>query len=120
MENTFRKTLSARIEALESELRSVRAALSAYDAETETPLVPASPENRFAGVRPLYGAIEQVLRDNGGRMSREGLMEALVAGGATQGKKRGVHNLRISIDTNATLGKLKLEGDDVLLSPEEL
>lgn len=119
MENTFRKTLIARIESLESELRSVRAALSAYDVEIETPLIPPSPEKRFAGVRPLFPAIAQVLRDNGGRMNREGLMEALIAGGATLHKKRGVHNLRISIDTNMSLGKLKQEGDDVLLSTEE-
>lgn len=118
MENTFRKTLIARIESVRAELRQCEAALKAFDAEASAPIDPRLPQNRFEGVRP-FDAIVEVLRENGGRMNQESLMDTLIASGATLGKKRGRHNLRISLELNTSLGKLIVDGEDVLLPTKE-
>jgi len=118
MENPVRKTLLAAVESTRTQLRQYEAALKAFDAEQVTPIPPSPPESRFAGVRP-FDAIVQVLHENHGRMDREHLMDALVAGGATLGKKRGHHNLRISLDLNVKLGKLEIDGSDVVLPPDK-
>ena len=78
-----------------------------------------SAESRFLGKEPIK-AIRILLAESGGRMNRNRLMEALIAGGATSGKKRGVSNLRISIDLNLQNGNLLGEGDEILLPPDRL
>lgn len=52
-------------------------------------------------------------------MNQESLMDTLIASGATLGKKRGRHNLRISLELNTSLGKLIVDGEDVLLPTKE-
>lgn len=120
MPDTFRSTLLTQIRALEEKLAAARAALNAYDKhpsiDTKEPEVrPAgATSSRFTGMRP-YDAIVRVLAENGGSMDRDDLMKALIEGGAVEGKKRGHHNLRISIDLNESLGKLLVDGTTVSL-----
>lgn len=111
----FREALVQEIATLEGRLDALRAALAAYDLKGTGHMRAQSPSNRFEGMRPTFRAIEIVLTESGGKMKRSDLMDQLVAGGAIIGKKRGLHNLRISIDDNAALGKLKVSGDDVEL-----
>lgn len=125
MPDTFRDTLlrqitslQQQIATLEEKLAASKAALCAYDQHSGVGGVAEQPEDasvaRFAGVRP-FDAIVRVLAEHGGRMDRDALMKVLVDGGATAGKKRGLHNLRISIDVNENLGKLIVDGNTVSL-----
>jgi hypothetical protein len=114
----FRSALLGKIADSEAELSALRAALDAYDHAGSSPASsaePSGPLGRFTGMRPTFRAVEIVLKEHGGRMKRADLVSELVAGGAIVGKKRKEHNLRISIDDNAELGKLILDGDDVVL-----
>lgn len=124
MPDTFRDILLAHISEIETELSAAKAALSAYDRKATTAGDPAdhagqAPEAKpYARVRPFNAIVSILEAARGGRMNREALMQELVSGGALEGKKRGLHNLRISIDLNAKMGKLRLDGDDVILTDE--
>lgn len=121
MPDTFRATLLQLIKSLERQLAAARATLQAYDSQPgkiETaplPDVSGPPSTaRFRGMRP-YDAIVRVLSEHGGAMDRDDLLRELADGGATEGKKRGMHNLRISIEVNESLGKLAVDGSRVAL-----
>lgn len=72
---------------------------------------------RFYQWRPL-DAIREVLRENGGKMTRGELYDILVAGGLTKDRKRASHNIRISIDKNILLENLIAIGDEYVALPE--
>jgi len=65
---------------------------------------------RFYDMRPLNVA-RDILSKHNGRIERAKMLEIMVAGGITCGKKRGQHNLRISLDTNVKNGNLIQKGD---------
>lgn len=68
---------------------------------------------RFYGWRPL-DAIRVVLRERGESMTRKEIHDVLENGGITKDKKRGAHNIRISIDLNIAEGNLiALKGDRI-------
>lgn len=119
MPDSFRDTLLLHIASLKKQLSAAEASLHAYDQVANPPDVqPTDPAAvRFQGMRPI-DAIREALAEHGGRMTREALMQALIDGGATAGKKRGIHNLRISIDVNEKQGKLVVDGDVVSISPD--
>lgn len=48
-----------------------------------------------------------VLQETGRALPQEELTNVLLAGGAATGKKRGKHNIRISIEITLNTGKLK-------------
>jgi hypothetical protein len=116
MSAAFRDGILQQINQMESELKSLRAALTAYD-NAQPRILADSPETRFRGIAPLK-AIRTLLKDNGGRMNRDAIIELLVAGGANIGKKRGNHNLRISIEVNIGNGNLIADGNDIVLPPD--
>jgi hypothetical protein len=64
---------------------------------------------RFSRVRPQV-AIKMVLNEKGPQ-TQEALMRALESGGIALGKKRGLHNSRISIEKTLRTGALQQFGD---------
>jgi hypothetical protein len=117
----FRDTIIRKIAQMKAELAALEAALAAYDRGGEEEVTGDSisihglKSNRFADVKPLFRAVNAVLQENGGKMSRTELIRELIDSGATIGKKRGIHNIRISIDTNIALGKLREKGQTIEL-----
>lgn len=114
MVDEFRESLIRKIDDVQGHLGALRNALKAYDkakhgaVESRT-----AADTRFANMTPTYRAIEIVLRESGGKMTRADLMTSLIDGGAMIGRKRGVHNLRLSIDKNIELGKIFQRGESV-------
>lgn len=93
----------------------MRAALSAYDkSRLKRPSREVEPDKRFQGRSPIQ-AIRILLGEAGGKMKRAALMSSLMQGGAALGKKRGEHNLRISIEVNISNGNLVASGDSIAL-----
>lgn len=113
----------AALQRLEADIRARRIALNEYDKayekalaeivspseEPTTPVIRTGP-TRFQGVRPVWKAIKEVMGENNGRMSRQDLEDALVAGGVTIDRERN-GNTRISIEKALASGKLKEDGD---------
>jgi len=64
---------------------------------------------RFYQVRPII-AIKMILRQRGAQ-TQEALTKEMVDGGITIGKKRSVHNPRVSIEKTLKNGTLKRVGD---------
>lgn len=64
---------------------------------------------RFYRARPL-AAIKLTLRQFG-PLTQEALTQHLIAGGITIGKKRGTHNIRLSIEKTLRNGTLQKVGD---------
>ena len=71
---------------------------------------------RFFDWRPLDAA-RVVLEENGGKMKREELVDSIVAGGITHGKKRGLHNIRTSLELNIQTGNL-IERVGIIILPK--
>lgn len=95
------------IEAREEALRNIQRAESSAGAATL----------RFYMWRPL-DAIREVLREHGGKMTRQEIHDALVAGGLTKDRKRGSHNIRISIEKNIVLENLIAVNDEYVALPD--
>jgi hypothetical protein len=110
----IRSEIVRKIEELKAEVRSYEAALLALDRSGIAKTV--GPDVRFYQMRPL-DAIRIVLRESGRALSQEDLTNILLAGGAAMGKKRGKHNIRISIEMTLQNGKLK-ETDGLIGLPE--
>jgi hypothetical protein len=88
------------IEELKKQIAVIESALKAFRQSQRTS---GKTDMRFYGMRPLYVA-RDILAKHNGRMERAKMLEIMVAGGITCGKKRGQHNLRISLDTNVKNG----------------
>jgi hypothetical protein len=67
------------------------------------------PAMRFYQTRP-YNAMKIILSENGAQ-TQEQLMKALNEGGIAIGKKRGLHNTRISLEKTLKTGALKKVGE---------
>jgi hypothetical protein len=104
----IRSEIIRKIEDLKAEVRSYEAALLALDRSGMAKT--SGPDVRFYQQRPL-DAIRVVLRESGHALSQEELTNRLLAGGAAVGKKRGKHNIRISIEMTLASGKLKQIGE---------
>jgi hypothetical protein len=125
MTDNFRESLvknialeEAEAARVESRLRAMRLALDAYDREFDKGSAASDPiqrtaENRFQGMRPVWKAIEIVMREHDGSMTRTDLEEALIKGGAMIGKPRS-GNLLSSIEDSIKTGKMKQVGDRVI------
>lgn len=99
--------LTEEIRRLAVELRSHEAALEAFQRASGRATSTALPaaEMRFVDVRPIV-AIKQILSEVGHPMLLEEIMQRALAGGIATGKKRGHHNVRISIEKNLEIGNL--------------
>ena len=64
---------------------------------------------RFYRARP-FAATKMLLRENGPQ-TQEALTEQLIAGGIITGKKRAVHNIRLSFEKTLRNGSLQKVGD---------
>lgn len=67
------------------------------------------PAMRFYKARPFY-AMRAILSEKGAQTQEE-LMKILGDGGIAIGKKRGIHNTRISLEKTLRTGALKKVGD---------
>ncbi len=105
------EVLRREIADLRNEIKARESALDALQKGKAKAGVPAL---RFYQMRPIDGAIA-ILKENNGRMKRAEVEDILQKGGISIGRKRGRHNIRISIDTNLKLGNLIMIGDDLLL-----
>lgn len=99
--STARAELERLIKVKEDELRALKTALRALEQNE----IKSKSSGRFIDMRP-FDAVLILLSENSGRMKRPELEQALMDGGIAVGKKRGHHNVRISIDTNLKLGNL--------------
>ena len=100
----IRSKIIRKICEMKQELKAYEAALRAFD-EART-VTTAGPEMRFYRMRPLDSA-RIVLREAGRALGQRELTDAIIAGGAIVGKKRGESNIRISIEMTLANGKLK-------------
>jgi hypothetical protein len=100
----IRSEIIRKIEDLKTQIKSYEAALQALDRNSLAKL--SGPEMRFYQMRPL-DAIRMVLRESGKALAQEELINFLLEGGAATGKKRGRHNIRISIEMTLETGSLK-------------
>lgn len=99
-----RAEMIRKIESLKSEIKSYEAALQALDRRGLASRTGS--EMRFYRTRPV-DAMRIVLQETGRALPQEELTNVLLAGGAATGKKRGKHNIRISIEITLNTGKLK-------------
>jgi hypothetical protein len=101
-----REELEQLIRHKEDELRALKLALRSLERRDTQ----SGRGGRFIDMRPI-DAIRIVLKEHGGKLGREALMERLIAGGITVGKKRSHHNIDISIELNLRIGNLaEVEG----------
>jgi hypothetical protein len=108
------KVFLDQIAALEKQIADLRAALQAVQ-ESKRKL--GDPKMIFFDARPI-DAIRVVLGEHGGRLKRAQLVDELVNGGLVRGKKRGLINIRTSIDLNIANGNLVQEGEYLELPKE--
>lgn len=103
----LREEIILKLEELEKQTKTYKKLLQVWDKsglEQRT-----GPAMRFYQARPQT-AINTILREKGPQ-TREQLMAELQAGGIAFGKKRGMHNTRISIEKTLKTGALKRVGD---------
>ncbi len=103
----IREELVSRLEELEQEAKTYRKLLQVLDRSGLAQRT--GPAMRFFNARPQI-AIEALLREKGPQ-TQEKLMNELQAGGIAVGRKRGMHNTRISIEKTLKTGALKKVGD---------
>ncbi|WP_433975099.1 hypothetical protein [Tunturiibacter lichenicola] len=108
--------IKAKIEDLERRIVEQKAQLNSL---LLTKQKYGEPTLKFYGWVPIK-AVEQVLGEHGGRMKRGELVDILVQGGLTTGKKRSLANIRISLDLNIKNGRLKGSGAYVSLPKYQL
>ncbi len=98
------------LEALEKEIEEFRAQIKIREAMIRVykngQAKQGDPSLRFYMRRPL-DAVRLLLAESGGSMKRNSLEKALGQGGISVGRKRGDHNVRISINTNVANGNLR-------------
>ena len=96
-------------DALEAKIAELRKELSAHEEALRliqrAESYPPESSTRFLKTRPLY-AIRKILRETGKPMAVESLIDVLLRNGIANGRKRGHHNVRISIEVNERLGNL--------------
>jgi hypothetical protein len=111
---SIEERLMAEIAELSVELRSRQAALQAFRRVRGSTALEATgnPGTRYVDKRPLV-AITEILQERGHGMKQEDLIQAVVDGGGALGKKRGHHNIRISIEISFRIGKLRQVGDSI-------
>ena len=95
------------IKELEIKLAEARTMLQSVQA-TKRKMGDAS--MRFFDWRPVDAA-RVVLEEHGKKMKRSKLIDILVAGGISVGKKRPMVNIRRSFETNIELGNLIEDGN---------
>ena len=105
------KSIQDQIAALEKQAEGLRAILIEVQRAKRKH---GDPSMRFFDWRPL-DAVRTILQENGGRMKRSDLVRVLVEGGLTHAKKRGMANIRISIDLNIENENLIQKGDYIQL-----
>ena len=109
-------------DALEARIAELRKELSAHEEALRTlqrvDSYPAETSTRFLKTRPLY-AMRKVLKEHGKPMSVEDLINVLLRNGIANGRKRGHHNVRISIEVNEKLGNLIVKEGIVSLPQEQ-
>lgn len=98
------EVLQREIEELENQLRIRRAALAQLT--SATPIKISEEKGRFAPPMRPSKAARLYLEEIGKAVPQADLIDALVAGGATEGKKRGRHNIRLAIESALTNGHL--------------
>lgn len=99
--------IQRRIKELQDDLDENRAMLQFIQA---TKRKQGDATMRFYNWRPVDAA-RVVLEDHGKKMDRSKLIEILVAGGISVGKKRPMVNIRRSFETNIELGNLIEDGE---------
>jgi hypothetical protein len=88
-----RTALLEAIAEAEQRLKSYKEALKVLN---RSQLPKGTPTTRFYGWRPLK-AFKQLIEEHGGRMERQALLDAAMAGGIAIDRKRSIHNVRISL-----------------------
>lgn len=96
-----------KLEELKAEVKTWEKVLQVLDRSTMAKRT--GPAMRFYQSRPYY-AMKTVLSENGAQ-TQEQLMKALSEGGIAIGKKRAMHNTRISLEKTLRTGALKKVGD---------
>ena len=99
-----KEVLQAEIEMLAQQIKARKRALIALEVAD----LPVGVNRRFFGVRPLI-AMRTVFQEIGPRIPREEMERILMEGGIAIGRKRGYHNVRISIDLCLLNGALRME-----------
>jgi len=104
------KVIRDQIAALEQQIAVLKYALHAIQ-ESKSKVEPGM---RFFDWRPL-DATRVLLKEHGGKMHIDKLVESMVNAGITHGRKRGLANIRISLVKNTDNGNLIQRGDFVEL-----
>jgi hypothetical protein len=110
--SSAKEALEREITELEEQIRVRRAALAQL---TGSP-IPAA-RGRFSPPMRPHKAARVYLEETQHAVTQSEIIDALVAGGASDGKKRGRHNIRISLEKCVELGTL-IDKDGKLGLPE--
>jgi hypothetical protein len=103
----LREDIVLKIEELKKETKTYQKLLQIWDKSGLAERT--GPAMRFFNARPQT-VINALLREKGPQ-TQEQLMAELQAGGIAVGKKRGMHNTRISIEKTLKTGALKQVGN---------
>jgi hypothetical protein len=101
------------IEELEKQIAGLKSNLHALRLDKQKL---GDPKLRFFNRKPV-DAVRKIIEEKGGKIRRSELVDIMVAGGITVGKKRDLKNIRISLDLNIELGNLIQTGDYIDLPP---
>lgn len=118
MTTDSRDVIRAEIERLDAQLKSLKQALAALDHLAAFKDLPATPETRYAGVRPLI-AIQGILKEHGKPMPKAVLKKMLLDGGIAIGRKRAGVNVDMGIRVALEAGSLTVTSKDDLVGLPE-
>jgi len=102
------------IEELEKQIAGLKSNLHALRLDKQKL---GDPKLRFFNRMPV-DAVRKIIEDKGGKIRRSELVDIMVAGGVTVGKKNDMKNIWISIDLNVKNGNLIQTGDYIDLPPK--